>query len=119
MNKFQAVQQYWSSFGLMAYNELTVPSNAQMPYFTYQNAIGSLNGQMTLSGSLWYRGTSWAPIMQKVIEIEPYADNEIPFEGGYLKIRKPVSNWAQPMSEPSDDKVRRIVFTVEAEFLSA
>lgn len=119
MNKFQAVQQYWSSFGLMAYNELTVPSDAQLPYITYQSAVGSLNGQMILNGALWYRGTSWSPIMQKVIEMEPYADQEIPFDSGSLKIRRPVSNWAQPMSEPSDDKIRKIVFTVEAEFLSA
>lgn len=119
MNKFQAVQTYWSSFGLPAYNELTVPSDAQMPYFTYESGVGSLNGPMVLSGSLWYRGTSWAPIMQKVIEIEPYADQSIPYEGGALKIRKPEEKWAQPMSEPSDDKIRRIVFTIEAEFLSA
>lgn len=118
MNKWEVQQAYWSSFGLVAYNEETVPENAVLPYITYQPASGSLNGQVTVSGSLWYRGTSWAPIMQKTTEMEPMIDRQLKVDGGYVKFRKPVSNFAQPMSDPNDDRIRRMVLSVEVEFLT-
>lgn len=119
MNKWNSQYAYWSSFGIPAYNEQTVPEDAVMPYLTYQSVIGSLNGRMTVSGSLYYRGTSWAPIMQKVMEMEPFIDRQIPIDGGAVLIRKPVANFAQPMDVPGDSRVRRILLTVEVEFLSA
>ena len=118
MDKFAALKAYWSGFNLPAYEESTVPTNAVMPYITYEAAIGSLNGEIPLSASLWYRGTSWAPIMQKVTEIEPYIDRQVKIDGGYLKVRRNENNFAQPMSDPEDDQIRRIRLSVEAEFLS-
>jgi hypothetical protein len=42
MNKSQALQSFWESFGIPAYNEYTVPDNAEMPYITYSVIIGKL-----------------------------------------------------------------------------
>lgn len=119
MDKWQAQDTYWNSFGLPAYNELTVREDAVMPYITYQAVTGSLTGVMTVSGNLYYRGNSWAPIMQKATAMEPLIDREIKIDGGYVKFRKPVANFAQPMSDANDKQVRRILLTVEVEFLSA
>lgn len=126
MNKFQALQKYWSSFSdngtpIPAFNELSVPptQKGKYKYITYQPAIGSLDGIMTLSGSLWDRGTSWGPIYETFASMEPNLIKEIPFDGGILKIRTPNATKAQPMDEPSDDLVKRLVITIEAEFLSA
>ena len=117
MNKWDAQQAYWSSFGLPAFNELTVRDDAQMPYITYQFVNGEIDGVVNASASLYYRGTSWGPICSKVMEMEPIVDRQVPIDGGVMKVRKPERNFAQPMNEPSDNKVRRMVLTVEIEFL--
>lgn len=118
MDKWQAQQAYWGGFGLEAYNELTVPDDAVMPYITYSPVNGSLNGTTVARGSLWYKGRSWATICQKTSIIEQLADREIKIDGGAVKFRKPTSNFAQPMSDPNDENVRRMVLSVEVEFLS-
>lgn len=124
MNKWNVQQTYWSGFGMMAYNEQTVPKeatdilNSGGMYLTYQPVNGSLNGPMLASASIYHRSTSWTPIMQKTMEIEPLIDRQIKIDGGAIKIRKPESNFAQPLSDPSDNQIRRMVLTVEIEFLA-
>lgn len=118
LDKFAIQHVYWSSFGMPAYHELTVPEDAKMPYLTYQTASGQLGGVSNVSASVYYKGTSWASIMQEVSQMEKFIDRQLFFDGGIIKIRKPLANFAQPMSESGDPKVRRIVLTVEIEFLS-
>ena len=119
LNKWTAQKVYWSSFGMPAYQELTVPDDAKMPYITYQTANGQLGGVVNVSASVYYKGTSWAAIMQEVSQMEKVIDRQVLIEGGIMKVRKPLSNFAQPMSEAGDTKIRRILLTVEIEFLSA
>lgn len=119
LNKWTAQKVYWSSFGMPAYQELTVPDDAKMPYITYQTANGQLGGVVNVSASVYYKGTSWAAIMQEVSQMEKFIDRQVLIEGGIMKVRKPLSNFAQPMSEAGDTKIRRILLTVEIEFLSA
>lgn len=118
MDKWQGQQAYWSSFGLATYDENTVPESATMPYLTYEAVSGSLDGVMSVSASLWYRGNSWEAISQKATEMEKTVNQNIKIDGGYLKVRKPESNFAQRMNEPNDRLVRRIVLSVEMEFLT-
>ena len=119
LDKWSAQKVYWSSFGFPAYEELTVPENAQMPYITYQAVNGQLGGIMNASASLYYQGKSWTAIMQEVGQMEKAIDRQVFIEEGIMKVRKPLSHFAQPMSDPSDDKIRRMLLTVEIEFLSA
>lgn len=119
LDKWTAQKVYWSSFGMPAYQELTVPDDAKMPYITYQTANGQLGGVVNVSASVYYKGTSWAAIMQEVSQMEKVIDRSVLIEGGIMKVRKPLSNFAQPMSEAGDTKIRRILLTVEIEFLSA
>ena len=119
LNKWTAQKVYWSSFGMPAYQELTVPDDAKMPYITYQTANGQLGGVVNVSASVYYKGTSWAAIMQEVSQMEKVIDRSVLIDGGIMKVRKPLSNFAQPMSEAGDTKIRRILLTVEIEFLSA
>ena len=128
MDKFAALKSYWSSFGLPAFEESTVPdmisdgkggmTPLQMPYITYEVAIGSLGGVIPLTASLWYRGNSWSPVMTKATQMEALIDRQVKIDGGYLKIRRNENNFAQPMSDPNDEQIRRILLNVEAEFLS-
>ena len=127
MNKYQAQHNYWSGFGIPAYNELTVPENIpdgkggmvplEPPYLTYQAVEGSLDGPVTASAALYYRSTSWSAITNKVTEMAPQINKQIKIDGGYLKIRKPAANFAQQASDP-DPAIRRINLMVEVEFLT-
>ena len=37
MTKAAAIYQFWNSFGLTAYEENSVPTDATFPYITYQD----------------------------------------------------------------------------------
>lgn len=120
MDKEQAIHKFWSSFGLTAYDENTVPDNAQMPYITYGVSVGALDDTIVLSGSLWYHSTSWKEITNKSKEIARtvgetgyYIDK---IEGGYLFITRG-SPFLQRMSDNND--TRRIYVVLNAEFITA
>ena len=119
MNKYEAQHSYWSKFGLTAYNELTIPESQRgnYPYLTYQTVNGSLDGRMTASASVYYRSTSWKEITDKITEMTPKINDEVKVDGGRMLVRKPAQNFAQQMSDP-DPAVRRMVLTVEVEFLT-
>lgn len=123
MDKWQAQDTFWNSFGIEFYDENTVPDDAVMPYGTYQAINGSLDGASIISASLWYRGNNWREISQKADEISQHIykmPSAIKIDGGYMKVRLPDGTpFAQRMGEPSDSQVRRMLLSVEIEFLTA
>ena len=120
VNKDSALQNFWSLFGLPAYEETTVPDNAKMPYITYSVATDSLYGEdVTLSANLWYFSNSWKDISLKAQEIS----NKIGFGGytlktdtGYVWIKRRTP-FAQRMSESDEPDVRSIYLSISAEFI--
>ncbi len=122
-DKAQALYQFWSSFGLSTYDESSVPtgSNApKFPYITYSVVTDNLGNNVGLTGSLWYRSSSWAAISQKAEEIAKRLENLSPIkiEGGYMWLKRG-SPFAQRMSDSNDDMIRRIYINITAEFLTA
>ena len=123
MDKFQALQTFWSSFGLPAYDENTVPTGdakPSYPYITYDAVVSNLGVPVALSGSIWYYGTSWAQITAKMAEVQAgigRGGKYIPIDGGALWIKQG-SPFAQRVSDPND-MVRRIFINIEAEFITA
>lgn len=119
--KEQAIHQFWSGFGLPAYDVNTVDEDAEMPYITYDVSTGSIGDFILLTGSLWYRSTSWNVITQKAHEIEEYLTTMSPpaikIDGGRAYFTKGTP-FSQRMSEPGDDLVRRIYLQINAEFLT-
>lgn len=121
MDRTQALYSFWSSFGLPAYDEQTVPDGVQMPYITYETAAGDLYQQVALTASIWYRSNSWSEITQKMENINDelgLGGKVVPFEGGALWIKRG-SPFAQRVAEPNDDSVRRYFLNIVAEFISA
>lgn len=124
MNREQALHQFWSSFGLKAYDENTVPDNAMTDndnkYLTYNIAISNFDEPIAASASLWYKSTSWAGITAKSEEINTALSRGgkvIPFSNGYLWIKRGIP-FAQRMGD-EDDTVRRIYLNVELEYITA
>lgn len=121
MNKAAAIHQFWSGFGLTAYEENTVPSDAAFPYITYQLVTDAFDADVAMTASLWYRGESWVDINAKEREISAYIGI-----GGVIIKRSDGRIWlkkgtpfAQNMGDESDNLIRRKYLNVTAEFLTA
>ncbi len=122
-DKAQALYQFWSSFELPAYDENSVPTGrdaSSYEYITYSVATDCIGYDVGLSASLWYRSSSWAEISRKAEEIAEKLDNmpPIPIVGGYLWLKRG-NPFAQRMSDPADDMIRRIYINISAEYLTA
>ena len=121
MTKAAAIYQFWSSFGLTAYEENTVPTDADFPYITYQLVTDSFDREIPLTASIWYRSESWAGINAKTEEISQKigrGGKVIPCDGGaiWLKRGQP---FAQSMGDESDDLIKRKYLNITAEFMTA
>ena len=120
MTKAAAIYQFWSSFGLTAYEENTVPDNAAFPYITYQLVTDSFDRDVPVTASLWYRSESWTAINAKTEEISHTISRGgkiIPCDGGaiWLKRGQP---FAQNMGDESDDLIKRKYLNLILEYLT-
>ena len=121
MTKAAAIYQFWSSFGLTAYEENTVPDDAKFPYITYQLVTDSFDREIQLTASLWYRSESWTAINAKTEEISQKISSGgkiISCDGGaiWLKRGQP---FAQNMGDENDDLIKRKYLNITAEFITA
>ena len=121
MTKAAAIYQFWSSFGLTAYEENTVPTDAAFPYITYQLVTDSFDREVQVTASLWYRSESWNAINAKTDEISQKISRGgkiISCDGGaiWLKRGQP---FAQNMGDESDDLIKRKYLNITAEFMTA
>lgn len=119
MNKTQALNSFWNSFNLIAYDEGTVPDNAQLPYITYSTGEDDFNRPVSLTASIWYRSKRWDEITSKLEEISNRITRGgvmVPYDNGSIWIKKG-SPFAQRVRD-EDDSIRRIYMNIEAEFIS-
>ena len=121
MTKAAAIYQFWSGFGLTAYEENTVPDDAKFPYITYQLVTDGFDREIPLTASLWYRGESWTSINAKTEEISQKISRGgkiISCDGCaiWLKRGQP---FAQNMGDESDDLIKRKYLNITAEFMTA
>lgn len=124
MTKAQALYNFFSSFGLPAYEENAVYAMDKppaFPYITYELTTDSFqedNNGSPISASLWYRSASWAECNAKAEEISAAVSSGgkmYHFDGGSLWIKRG-SPFAQSMGDALDDMVRRKVLSFMIEF---
>ena len=133
MTKEAALYNFWSMFGLPAYEENAVPTGddddknneekyvAEYPYITYQVVTDSFGNDVALTGSVWYRSTSWKEANAKAQEISNTLSRggvTIACDGGIIWIRRGVP-FAQSMGDDSDDQIKRKYINLVAEFMTA
>ena len=121
MTKAAAIYQFWNSFGLTAYEENTVPDDADFPYITYQLVTDSFDYEIPLTASIWYRSESWTAINAKAEEGSQRISRGgkfVPCDGGaiWLKRGQP---FAQSMGDESDNLIKRKYLNITAEFMTA
>lgn len=121
MTKEAALYNFWSMFGLTAYEENAVQSDAEFPYITYQVVTDSFGNDVALTGSVWYRSTSWKEANAKAQEISNVLSRggvTIACDGGIIWLRRGVP-FAQSMGDNSDDQIKRKYINLVAEFMTA
>lgn len=124
MTKEAALYNFWSMFGLPAYEENAVPSGedgAEFPYITYQDVTDSFGTDVALTGSVWYRSTSWKEANAKAQEISDKIGRggvTLACDGGIIWIRRGVP-FAQSMGDDSDDLIKRKHINIVTEYLTS
>ena len=124
MTAEQAIHQFWSMFGLTAYEENAVPTGddaPKFPYITYSVAISGFNEETQLPASIWTRSTSWVTANNMADSIMKYiglGGKILKCDGGAIWIKRG-SPFSQSMGDPSDNLIKRKYINITAEFLTA
>jgi len=116
MTKEAALTSFFESFGITAYPETDVPSDAVYPRLTYQVVIGEPNQETALTCNLWWYSESHIAINAKAEEVRQRLGRGgvlLPCDGGAIWLKR-----GQPFAQDvkdENDMVRRkyIVLTVE------
>ena len=128
MNKVQALQAFWESFGWPAIDEQSAYDAGTLeqlgisyPYITTETATSDFDSVIPLGADLWDRSPSWERVTKKALEIEQeigLGGKLIPYDGGAIWITKR-SPFSPRQSADAGFDVRRIHININAEFLSA
>lgn len=125
MTKASALYNFFSSFDIEAYEETLVPTGEgapKFPYLTYQLITDSFDNEVLIPVSLWYRSeASLLALNSKTEEISQRIGRGGVFldcDGGKIWIKRG-SPFAQTMSDPEDNTIRRKYINITAEFLTA
>lgn len=129
MDKAQVLHRFWNSFGVPAIDEVSAYDSKVLeqlgigfPRITYEVAGANLGEPMNLTGSLWFKSTSWAAIEAKAKAISSfigYGGQVFPVDGGFLRIMLPQNTPIYRRVADEDDSIRRIIINVSVDFLTA
>lgn len=119
MTKEAAIHSFWSKFGLPAYEENSVPSEATLPYLTYEVRTDEMFGQVATAVSVWYRSESWSIPNAKARQITDVIGGGgiiIPCDGGGIWIRLG-SPAVMSLTESTDITIKRKYLNVILEYI--
>lgn len=121
MDRWEAQYYFWSSFGVPAYEENSVPDDVDFPYITYQAVSAGFDEVANISASVWTRSPSWETADRLADAIEARLDGgaalvwNTSLSGGLLWIT-PNAPFAQNMGDPNDDLVKRKLMSATAHY---
>lgn len=100
-----ALYTFFSGFGITAYTTNNVPSDAVLPYLTYDFAVGKTLSSTPLGARLWWEGTLPAALFEKADEIGARIGTgiQLPCGNGYLWMYK-----GEPFVQAIADEDERI-----------
>lgn len=132
MNKQQAYNSFWRRFGVLAFEENSVPddetiqklidsgvADSKFPYITYQVLLDNLGNPVFPTASIYDKSTSWetADLLSNEIMREITNMNAIRLDEGYMYITTGTP-FAQHRDEPEDSSIKRIILNLGIEFLT-
>ena len=119
MKRMQTLNAFWNSFGILAYDEGSVPEDAKLPYITYSAGQDFFGSSVSLYADIWYKGYSWEDIENKLEQVTNRITSggiTVPYDGGGMIIR-PGRPYASRVRDELD-YIRRIRVNVEIEFVN-
>ena len=118
MNKAQAIQAFWGSFGIPAYEESTVPDDAVMPYITYSMVGDSIGHPIVMTASIWDKSYSWVGVsdIADLISDELIQVKSIALDVGFIYITRGTPFMQRMIDE--DDTIRRMYINLMVEYLT-
>lgn len=120
MTAAQVLHQFYSSFGIPAYEVTKVPDNAFMPYITYDFAESELDlGEVNSTVNIFYYTTSnVAPnaMVEAIGNAIGRGGKSFKLDNGYLWIKKG-SPWAQ-IAADENPSVNRRYLNITLEYLT-
>ena len=132
MNKQQAYNSFWNGFGVLAFEENSVPDDtviqalidsgvakSKYPYITYQVLVDDLNSTVYPTASIWDKSSSWekADLLSNDISEFISTMGTIRLDNGRMFIVKG-SPFAQHYAEEEDLSIRRIILNIGVEFFT-
>lgn len=121
MTKGQALQNFFSGFGMEAYPSHAVPDDAIFPWLTYDAIFDSFSGgEVSITVNLWFHTESEALPNAKAQELSEAIGLGGVFlrcDGGVIWLKRG-SPWCQSLSDESDRQVKRRYLNVTAEFFT-
>lgn len=132
MNKEQAYNSFWNGFGVLAFEENSVPDDdvinqmiedglatAKYPYITYQVLIDDLDGVIYPTASIYDKNSSWERIDLLSNQISEYIQSmsTIELDNGRMFITKG-SPFSQHVFENGDITYKRILLNLGVEFFT-
>lgn len=123
MTKESALQYWFESLGLMAYQADALPTGENappFPYLTYELATDGWGTAVPISASLWYRSTSWIAANEMTRHISEQISR-----GGTLLHCDDGTIWitrgtpfARSARDDTDDQVKRKILNIMVEYLT-
>lgn len=132
MDKQQAYNAFWGDFGVLAFEENSIPDDtviqalidsgvapAKYPMIAYEVIVDDLNNAIYPSASIYDKSSSWERIDKLVNTISTRIQNmgTIKLDNGRMFITKG-SPFAQHMGEGEDFDIKRIVLNLGVEFFT-
>ena len=117
-DRWQAQYNFWSRFGIDAYEEHSVPDGAPFPYITYQTVTSNFSDSVSVSASIWTRSYSWETADSISDNIQEFLkDGGVlqPYDNGTIWIT-PNPTFSQSMNDPNDDVIKRKIISVTYHF---
>lgn len=120
MTKNKALYAWFNEF-MTFYRNTAVPSDAELPYGTYEYVESSWDGGETaITVNLWFRTESEATPDEAASELSErigYGGTLLNCDEGYIWLKKG-SPWCQSLSDDSDNAIKRRYINITAEYLT-
>lgn len=121
MTKSQALQTFFSSFGMTAYTSTSVPDDVIFPYLTYDLITGAWGDeQAAITVNLWFYTESEAIPNAKAEEISKkigLGGITIPCDDGIIWIKRG-SPWCQSLPDETNKTIKRRYINITVEYLT-
>lgn len=121
MTKGEALQAFFSGFGMKAYAASAVPDKAVFPRLTYDLILDNWEGgEVSLTVNLWFRTDSEAEPNAKARALSDAIGSGgklLPCDGGYIWLKRG-SPWCQSLRDDTDPSIKRRYINVTSEYLT-